>query len=282
MQDSISAKDFYLMTKVNRVIIPFATFLAGMIVSNNFQIELILPAFVSIAFVYAGAAILNDIFDKDIDEISNPERPIPAKKISFTGAVFLIGIFTFVGLLAGYWFSSITGNYLFLWLMVIEFVLGIIYSSFTSKNFILANGTLAFSHGLIPFLAATQLVSGLTPKNMVFGGTIWVILFFTYNLKDLKDADGDKFERSTLPGILGLEKAKKLNQLFLIATIPVAIIVYFVAQTSIVSLALTMLFGLMLAVLSLTLKKAKNKNDFVFVLNWYRIGMALFLISLVL
>lgn len=283
MQEAISANDFYLMTKINRIIIPFFAFLCGIILTGIFDPVLVILAFVAIIFTYAGAATLNDIFDLNIDRISSPERPIPSNKIGASGAIVLLLIFSFIGFFTAYWISSMNGSFLFLGFIVVEFLLGVLYSALLSKHFITANGTLAFSHGLIPFLVATQLFrSGFDTKTLVVGGCIWLILFLTYNLKDLKDAEGDRFERTTLPSIFGVANANKINQFFLLVAIPLAVLVFFIANTSILSLGLTLFFGFFLCLLSNSLKKAHSKQDFVRILNLYRFLMALFLVSFAL
>ena len=280
MAYELNAGDFYLLTKINRLVIPFASFILGFLLSNGVYWSGLALPLLSILFIYASAATLNDLFDIKIDEISNPERPLPSRKIGKTGALVLILLFAFVGFIIAYWVSTEEGKSIFFWLIVLEFLFGVFYNIILSKHFITANATLACSHGLILFLAATNLFNdGFNEKSIIIGLGLWVILFLTYNLKDLKDSEGDRFERNTLPTIFGIEHAKKMNWFFLVTTIPVALLVFWFAKTSILSLVVTVMSGGMLTLLGDEVLKATTKNDFVKLLNRYRVLLAIFLLG---
>lgn len=281
MQDTIGAKDFYLMTKVNRVIIPFLAFVAGAIVSQTAQIDLVILSFFAIVFTYAGAATLNDIFDKNIDQITNSNRPIPQRKIEKNGALFFVILFAAIGIITAYLISVNYSKPLFFWIAIVEFLLGYLYSAIMSRHFVTANGTLATTHGLIPFYAAAYLMSStIEYPIIIISAVIWILLFLTYNLKDLKDAKGDMFERKTLPVIFGTENAKKINIFLLCSALPISIIGWFFANKSYVSIALIIIMGAGLILLARQL--AKTNNNYEKALGKFRILMGILIIALVL
>jgi UbiA prenyltransferase family len=52
------------------------------------------------ACLYAGGVVLNDVFDRDLDRIERPERPIPSGRVSVSGAAWLGGGLLTAGVLA--------------------------------------------------------------------------------------------------------------------------------------------------------------------------------------
>lgn len=57
--------------------------------------ELLLPAFLVAALVAGGGNAINDYFDREIDKINRPNRPIPSGKIGPTTALWIAaGLFT--------------------------------------------------------------------------------------------------------------------------------------------------------------------------------------------
>ena len=55
---------------------------------------------VSTAALYAGGVVLNDVFDRDIDRVERPERPIPSGRVTTAAAATLGTILLAAGLLA--------------------------------------------------------------------------------------------------------------------------------------------------------------------------------------
>ena len=55
---------------------------------------------VSTAALYAGGVVLNDVFDRDIDRVERPERPIPSGRVTTAAAAALGAILLAAGLFA--------------------------------------------------------------------------------------------------------------------------------------------------------------------------------------
>ncbi len=282
MSEALEARDIYLLTKISRLVIPISSFLLGFLISGGTSwISTIIPIS-TFVFVYASAATLNDIADIEIDRITNSNRPLPSKKLGKTGALALAIMFTFIGLFVAYSVSLGFNKPYFFWGIVVEALAGILYSIILSKNFISANSTLGITHGFLPFSLGFYLFGGFFNLTFwIIGLMVWAILFLTYNLKDLKDFEGDKLTRITLPVLVGLEKAKWFNSLFLISAVPISILAFLVRKsTNILGLIVSLVLALMLAALGQYLTKSKNKDDFTKMLNMFRILMAMFLLSL--
>ncbi len=279
MGSSLSVIDFYRLTKVNRTIIPIAAFLLGAFFSGYYGFWVI-PALLSIVFIYAAAASINDVYDFRIDRISNPQRPIPSNKIDFTGIYFVGVVLLLSGLICAYFTSSSLEKPFFMFLMLFEVVLGIIYSRITCKHFITATATLGISHGLVTFVSATYLFGNLISDEGIFlSFLIWILLFLTYNIKDFKDVEGDKELRTTLPSLLGVETAKKLVFAFLVAPL-IASVITFLLFGNVLSFVISAIIGIGLIGIGIMLKRSEKKEQFTKVLRLFRLFMAGYILSL--
>jgi 4-hydroxybenzoate polyprenyltransferase len=63
------------------VVTAFADVLAGFAIAGAANWPALAPLLVSTACLYAGGTVLNDVFDRAIDAIERPERPIPSGRI---------------------------------------------------------------------------------------------------------------------------------------------------------------------------------------------------------
>lgn len=73
-----------------------ADVLAGFAVAGLHNRRAVGWLLLSTACLYAGGVVLNDVFDRDIDRVERPERPIPSGRVptavaAFVGAAFLSG-----------------------------------------------------------------------------------------------------------------------------------------------------------------------------------------------
>lgn len=59
--------------------------------------------------LYAGGVVLNDYFDRDLDSVERPERPLPQGLVSARAASVLGGSLLTSGIAAGFYVSTITG-----------------------------------------------------------------------------------------------------------------------------------------------------------------------------
>ena len=74
------------------VVTALADVLAGFAISGM-QNRAALPwLLASTACLYGGGVVLNDVFDRDLDRIERPERPIPSGRVSVQGAAMFGGI----------------------------------------------------------------------------------------------------------------------------------------------------------------------------------------------
>jgi 4-hydroxybenzoate polyprenyltransferase len=161
------------------------------------------------SFAWFSSVIVNDIFDQDIDQLSNQKRPLIQKTFSLkTYSLF---------------------GWMFFFLSIFFALLAHPFAPF----FILSYHTLSWIYSAPPFrlkrfLGIATLISALASLMFLFSGYIFVdktnslnhipwqiLLFLLYAytislpLKDFKDMKGDKKASIwTLPVLLGQEKAR--------------------------------------------------------------------------
>lgn len=183
--------------------------------------------FVSIFCALVYSLMMNNIYDKDIDEVSNIKRPLAKRSIK----IKLYFVITFLPLVAAMAYALVVS--IKVALFVFLFILGyFVYSvpplrlkrvTFFSKSIIATNSILLVMAGYVfisdslsgfPWLLIPIYIIGFTPA---------------LNFIDIKDYEGDKRAGiKTLPVVLGLEKSKKLIAIFLSSgNLLVAVILYY-------------------------------------------------------
>jgi len=176
---------------------------------NFFSASAFLVLLVSVWLAWKASVVTNDIYDFEVDKISNSNRPLSSEKLSFE-EYKSIGIVCF--------FLSLLGSFsvgpTFGFLMIVFHIIAWFYSvpPFRTKRIpFLAtlNSSLAaivvLFMGFIFFSGSNDL-QGLSPR-------IIFLLIITYTLclpiKDFKDIEGDKKDQiKTIPVIFGEEKGR--------------------------------------------------------------------------
>ncbi len=165
----------------------------------DYTVEVALSMLIVMMFTGAGNA-LNDYFDREVDRVAHPERPIPLGLVSPRSALVLsIVLFSF---------TVVASMFVNLWCFVIVV---------TSMFFMVAYEMLLKAEGL----AGNLTISWLTGALFLFGGAAvdsmdiaWILaaLAFLATLgreivKDVQDIEGDRGSRTTLPMRLGTKNA---------------------------------------------------------------------------
>jgi len=220
--------------------------LIGIIVSNQISIERILTDFLNykyagsigtigisiltVLFLWLSTLMFNQVYDEEIDKISNKERLIPQGYISGKSMKKLGIVFAIIGV--GLGFSL---NIQIFILSLIAIALGILYSkppvrlrnSIVSTTIIGLGSMIGFFIGYLtpayneirttmpPVLLRET--SSLTSESLSIGLLIFVLLSIGPLLTDLKDYEGDKKSGvKTIYTVYGREKGVKIVSLLLL------------------------------------------------------------------
>jgi geranylgeranylglycerol-phosphate geranylgeranyltransferase len=166
---------------------------------SDFVSELAFSLAVVASFTAAGNAY-NDYFDREVDKVAHPERPIPSGTVTPYGAS-LASVVLFAIAIAFSFFVN-------LWSVII--VVTSVFVMVGYERFLKAEG-----------LAGNLAISWLTGALFLFGGAAvdslelaWILaaLAFLATLgreivKDIQDIEGDRGTRKTLPMRLGVRNA---------------------------------------------------------------------------
>lgn len=268
--------------KLERVLIPFASFFVGVLFAKGTITWSLLMPLSSIAFIYGASAALNDIFDYKIDILSNPTRPLPSKKVNFIGLYMLVLLALIIGMTSSFFTGIYFNKIYFISLGLAAFCIGIIYAVWGSKHFISGCGMLGITHGFLSSIAGIYLFAPIDVRSIGFAIAIAILLFFGYNIKDFKDAEADRAYRLTLPTIFGTKVARKIVATFLCFPLPAAFIINLSLGLTTLALILSVIFSLGLILLALALLRISNTENYARILKYFRILMAAYILSLAL
>ncbi len=179
--------------------------------SDLFGVKFLLGVLLTGPLASGTCQMLNDYFDRDLDEINEPRRPIPGGEISLRNATILIAVWSLLSVLVGYLIHPLIALYV---------VVGIVNAHLYSANPIklkkrlwAGNIIVAISYLVIPWLAGEiaynpdfTLVS-LLPSLTV--ATLFTISSTgTMTINDFKSIEGDRqIGIRTLPVAYGEKNA---------------------------------------------------------------------------
>ena len=187
-----------------------SAFIAAGFELNQYLFPLTIGVIVAFLFTSSGNTI-NDYFDRDIDRINHPERPIPSGKIKPFNA-FLLSIIIFSIIIALSWFIST----LCFFIVILEIIFVFSYEKFLKKKGFLGNIMISIQTGF-------AFVFGGAIVNKIEITIILALLAFFAILgreivKDIEDREGD-FDRMTLPKKIGVKNSGILSSLLIILAI---------------------------------------------------------------
>lgn len=193
-------------------------------------------------FIAAGGYIINDIYDVAIDKINKPERVIVNKKISESSANTLYLVFTFLGVVTGFYLSNHIGSTGFAGFFIVIAALLYMYASFL-KSMLLV-GTLvisilvALSLIIVGVFELVPAIDSLNQPLQLQGFSIllyyslfaFLLTFLREIVKDIEDINGDKNGgRQTLPIVLGRKRSSLVCFVIAIAS-TVLILMYMYSE----------------------------------------------------
>ncbi len=175
-----------------------------------------------LTFMGAGNA-MNDIKDAAIDEKAHPNRPIPSQRVTVQGAkkfVLVLWLVSITCMMYGVWclFQSnsnwwpLAAIYLSAVILMLTYDLG---PETKSKGLI---GNISISlmvAAVILYGAAT--VDSITRLCLLIAGVVFFTNLAREIVKDCQDMLADEGERTTLPMKIGVEKARMLAYVLIMA-----------------------------------------------------------------
>ncbi len=208
-----------LVRPVNCALSGAAVVIAGIIASGRAAVPgyVYLVAFFVAALVAAGGNAINDYFDRDIDKVNRPNRPIPSKRMTADQALKAAQSLFIAGILLS---ILLVNMYCFI-LAAVNSVVLVLYSGFFKRRGLPGNISIGYLVG------STFLFGGLSTRVYVAGSLISMPLLILVLMaalstvgreliKAIQDMPGDKKMRfKTIPIRYGQMGAAILAVIFI-------------------------------------------------------------------
>jgi len=245
-----------LVRPVNCVMMGFAVIVGASLVSPlNFSTNLLL-GFVTAFTLTAAFMAINDYYDKDVDAINEPQRPIPSGAISPKEALFFALVLSVIGFMAAF-----GTNVHCLIVAVIAWVVSVTYVTMGKRTGLFGN-FLVSTCVVIPFVYGGFAAGSPELTTMMFVA----IVFFSNTgrevAKDIVDVEGDRSQGiKTIPVVYGDRVAAFVSSIFFILAVALSPFPWLLELVSLWFLPLVILTDAGLVWSSFSLARDHSRNN---------------------
>jgi geranylgeranylglycerol-phosphate geranylgeranyltransferase len=267
-----------MMRLPNCFMMGFAVIVGEAIASSVISTNVAFYGFMTGFLLLGSSMVLNDYYDREIDAINEPQRPLPAGRIIPLEAIFFAAILTSIGFL----FATMTGIKT-LMIAAVSMSTSVAYNSNFKKTGLLGNG-LVSANVAVPFI-----YGGFAVGNPSWTLLIFAILAFLSSLgreivKGIVDVTGDiaKGVRSVAVIKGNSEAAKQGTAFFLLAVALSALpIAFHMVSLYYVPIVVICDVGFLLTCYSLVTDPTPGnaKRNKKYVLVWMTFGLLAFVIG---
>lgn len=203
-----------IIRPVNSVMLG-AAILVGVVMADGASVSLLSLALAFLTgFTLTGAAmVINDYYDRDIDSVNEPERPIPSGEVKPREAVAYSIILSAVGLAAA-GLTSITA----LGVAALSWILMMTYSAWGKRMGFLGNLMVSTCIGL-PFVYG-GLVAGNVSTSLLFSALAFLSNTGREVTKGIVDTEGDSSRGvKTVAVVYGVDRASQVASAFYVVAV---------------------------------------------------------------
>jgi len=269
-----------ILRPINSLMMGFAV-IVGYFIATQGQLnplpyhKLVLGFFTGF-FLTASSMVLNDYFDKEIDAVNAPYRPIPSGLISSREAIVYAVLLSLAGLI----FSLLINQLCFL-LALSSFTVSSLYNALFKRTGLLGNFMVSFCVA-IPFIFGAAVADGINIVLLILSIMVFLSNTAREIIKGIADVEGDRMRGVlTLAVRYGGKYASKVAFLFFILAILLSPIPYILGVMGYVYLVLVFIadFGFIYSSIKLVGNPSKHmalkvKKQ---ILLWMFIGLLAFL-----
>jgi len=229
MNHTISIKSIALvesMRPITSILGLAGAYIGGIVAGAPYTSFPLLLATIVVFLIGGGSMAFNDYFDKDIDKISHPLRPIPSKRLTAKEELYFSFLLFGLAVIISFFI-----NWICLGIVLFSIIFLFAYET-KLKNYGLA-GNVA-----VAFLSAMSFTFGGAAVGKPFSSVVLsLIVFFMFTgretLKDVQDVKGDILSRNTLPMRIGEKNAAIVGSVFLLVAIILSPLPYLLGQLKI-------------------------------------------------
>jgi geranylgeranylglycerol-phosphate geranylgeranyltransferase len=197
-----------------------SVYVGGLVAGADYNSLEVFLAVITTFFVTAASMTFNDYFDWKIDKISHPERPIPQGIITPKEMLYFSIILFAIGIAISFFI-----NLLCFGIAITSILLLVIYELYSKNIGIFSNMTVAF------ITAISFTFGGAAVGNPYSSLILSIMTFFVMVgreiIMDIRDTEGDKLVRRSLPVQIGIKNASYVACIFLIISVALTPIPYF-------------------------------------------------------
>ena len=265
-----------IIRPLNCLMMGFAVIVGASLVSAlNFSINLLLGFVTSFTLTGASMAI-NDYYDREIDAINEPNRPIPSGTVSPKEALSFAAVLSLVGFAA-----ALMTNISCLIVAVITWMIFVTYTT-KGKRTGLPGNLLVSTCVVIPFIYGGFVVENLELSVILFAAMAFLSNTGREIAKGIVDVEGDKFQNiRTIALLFGERTAAVLSSILSVLAVSLSPLPWLWGLVSDWFLPFVILTDIGLIVSSISLlrnysrknaRRAKNLN-----LVWFTTGLVAFI-----
>lgn len=203
-----------MMRLPNCVMIGFAVIVGEVMASTTVPVRAAFYGFMAGFLLLAASMVLNDYFDREIDRINEPERPIPAGVIKPAEALSFSLILTAIG----FWFAGNSGAGALV-IATVSVIIMVLYNSRLKKTGFLGNA-LVSTNVAIPFVYGGFVVGSPTWSLGIFSLLAFLSSIGREIVKGIVDVSGDTARGvKSLAATKGNAKAAKYGAALFVASV---------------------------------------------------------------
>jgi len=198
-------KAYVMITRPPNGILMFVGVLAGVAISYSkiIRFEDLIYSFIVAYTLNGSSMVLNDYFDRDVDRVNAPHRPIPSGLIKPSHAVIYSSILGLTGII----FSSLISIYCMI-IAIISYIAAFLYNSSLKKTGLMGNF-------IVSLIVATPFIFGATMSDGYISNriTVFIVPVILSNtgrevIKGIADVEGDIFRQvNSIARVKGAGKA---------------------------------------------------------------------------
>ncbi|MGA8904375.1 MAG: UbiA family prenyltransferase [Candidatus Bathyarchaeia archaeon] len=267
-----------MMRLRNCVMIGFAVIVGEVMASTTVPVRAALYGFMAGFLLLAASMVLNDYFDREIDRINEPQRPIPAGVIKPAEALS----FSLILAAIGFWFAGNSGAGALV-IATVSVIIMVLYNSRLKKTGLLGNA-LVSTNVAIPFVYGGFVVGSPTWSLGIFSLLAFLSSIGREIVKGIVDVSGDTAKGvKSLAATKGNVKAAKYGAALFVAAVALSGLPLILGIVSYYYIPLVAIcdIGFLLTAYSILAncspKNAKRSKNYV--LLWMTFGLLAFILG---